>query len=97
MAPRLKAFTEIYCGLASDSYHLWGIWGSLPADKIRLVDREDNGLSVWISNQFINWEHYEETDEFIPCWQDVKRSKGVQEFFRANRFKSGNDERPLED
>lgn len=74
MTTRSKAFTEVFNGNATDSFHLWSVWGHLPEDKIELRHEEDGGLSVWVANQMINWEHFDETEEFVPVHEKVKRS-----------------------
>lgn len=73
----LNGFTQVWEGSTNnpiDFIPIIKIWVQVPEDLLELKVMPENKLTLWAANEYIDWRHYRETNEFRPANSNNTRS-----------------------
>ena len=65
----MRGYTNVWSGKAIEILSAIMPWTSFKdTEAIQLIDIGHGHVSLYVANEFIDWQYYRQTDEYIGCW-----------------------------
>ena len=65
----MKGYTKVWEGSGKESLIATKPWMSfIGTTAAEVTDTTNGDFALYVANEFIDWQHYRQTEEYICCW-----------------------------